>query len=263
VWLNGRSLGTVTSAFDVPGPAGLGGLGAFPLVTQPVQLTFPADAVRDGENVLAVLTDDWGHTMDGAAANQAKHPRGLLSAALDRVGVGALCGLIPAGETVQVFGQSGATLPPGPAPDGGIAWRLRGGRLLDYPNTSGLHGELAGWHEKAFDDAAWERVGLPDRRLGPGEIGWYRTSFDWAPPRDVRVPLLLELPRSGQPAEVYLNGVHVARAGRDRETRFVLPDGVLGRDNTLAIARWNVAGDGMQAPRLVTGGPLERRVSLR
>jgi hypothetical protein len=52
---------------------------------------------------------------------------------------------------------------------------------------------------------------------------------------------------------VYLNGVQVARAGRDREERFYLPAGVLRErgTNTLAIARWN-AGESarMDAPRL-------------
>lgn len=267
VWLNGRSLGTLTSDREAPGPAGLGGLGGFPLIADPRLLRFPAGAVRDGENVLAVLTDNWGHTMDAAAANQVKHPRGLLSAALDR-GAGARCGVLPAGEGVQVFGQSSMTLPPGPAPDGGIAWRLRGGRPLDYPNTSGLYGELLGWHARGFADAHWERVAVPDAaRLGDGEIGWYRAAFRWRPPRDVRVPLLLELARGGHPAEIYLNGVHIARAGRDRETRFVLPPGVVRADgsrNEVAIARWNAGGarGALPEPRVVTGGPLERRVSL-
>jgi hypothetical protein len=267
-WLNGRSLGTVTSAAEAPGPAGLGGLGAFPLVSDPRVLRFPADAVREGENVLAVLTDDWGHTMDAVAANQAKQPRGLLSAALDRTGLGAVCGTLPVGEGLQVFGQASVTLPPGAPRDGGIAWRLHGGRPLDYPNTSGLHGELSGWHTRSFDDRAWARVALPDAgRLADGEIGWYRTAFRWRPPRDVRAPLLLELPRGGHPAEVYLNGVHVARAGRDRETRFALPEGVLrtdGSQNVLAIARWNVGGGTgpLPAPRLVAAGPFERQVRL-
>ena len=55
-------------------------------------------------------------------------------------------------------------------------------------------------------------------------------------------------------AEVFLNGVHVARAGRDRLERFVLPPGVLRprSRNTLAIARWNVGGQaGTARPRLV------------
>jgi hypothetical protein len=87
-------------------------------------------------------------------------------------------------------------------------------------------------------------VGLPAATGGPGEVAWYRTRFRLRIPRRLRAPIGLRLPRAGHPAEVYLNGVHVARAGRDREERFFLPTGVLRPrgPNTLAIARWNVAG---------------------
>jgi hypothetical protein len=117
VWLNGHSVGTVTSAADSPGPGG-GGLGVLPSVHQEVHLPFPAGAVGAGVNVLAVLTDDWGHNEDFPADNLAKQPRGLWSAALDRGG-GARCGFAPGGENGVHHGQRGTTQPPTAAPDGG------------------------------------------------------------------------------------------------------------------------------------------------
>ena len=256
VWLNGRSVGTVTSAAEVPGPSGLGGLGAAPPQNQQLTLRFPEGAVTAGENVIAVLVESWGHVMDAGAANQAKQARGLISASLDRP-LSPPCGfaLGAGGETTQPLGGgSPTTLPSLPKPDGGIAWRLRGGHPLDYPNVSGLFGERSGWWRAGFDDASWSRVTLPaGAALGPGEVGWYRTRFRLRMPRSVRAPLGLRLPAGSHPAEIFLNGVHVARAGRDRLERFVLPPGVLrprGR-NTLAIARWNVTDRSvMDRPRL-------------
>lgn len=252
-WLNGTSLGTVTSDAEVPGPNGLTSLGAAPPVNQPATLSFPEGAVREGENVLAVLVESWGHTMDAGNANQAKQARGLISAALD-----GQCGyaLAAGGETKAPYaGGSPATLPSLPKPSGGIEWRLRGGSPADYPNTSGLGGELAGWHRAGFPDSRWTRVTLPDQRAGDeGQISWYRKRFRLRIPRRVRAPLGLELPAGGHPAEIYLNGVHVARAGRDREERFYLPHGVVrprGR-NVLAVARWNIGDSAghMPEPRL-------------
>lgn len=245
LWLNGRSLGTVVSDAEAPGPSGFGGLGAFPPVNQAVTLRFPQDALRAEGNVVSVLVESFGHNMDAGAANQAKQVRGLVSASLERPG-SPDCGftLAAGGETTLPLGRGAPqTLPTAPRPSGGIDWRLRGGSPLDYPNTSGLFGELSGWHTEGFDDRAWPRVSLPQRLpVDPGQMAWYRTSFELDVPRGVRAPLGLELPRSAHPADIYLNGVHVARAGRDRLERFVLPAGVLRPrgENTLAIARWNV-----------------------
>ena len=264
VWLNGQSVGTATSDAEVPGPNGLTSLGAAPPIPQAVTLPFPDGAVSDGENVLAVLVESWGHTMDAGNANQAKQARGLISASLDRPG-SPPCGfaLGPGGETKAPYvGGSPMTVPSSPKPSGGIEWRLRGGAPVDYPNTSGLDGELAGWHGSSFDDASWASVELPATRGSEGEVTWFRTRFRLRVPRGVRAPLGLQLPAAGHPAEIYLNGVHIARAGRDRLERFFLPEGVVRPrgQNVLAIARWNVgASPGqMPAPKLFTYGITRR-----
>ena len=259
VWLNGRSLGTVTSDAEVPGPQGLGGLGASPPIPQATRLALPGDAQTDGENVIAVLVESWGHNMDAGGAIQAKNPRGLISASLDRPGAPA-CGWAfgpagPGGEfSTPLAAGTYSTAPGLPKPSGGIDWRMRGAAPDDYPYTSGLGGERAGWHRTAHDDSAWPRVAFPSvAGSGPGEVTWFRTRFRLAVPKRHYASFGLDLPRSWFPANVYLNGLQVARAGRDREERFYLPAGVLRERgaNTLAIARWKV-GDAPQveAPRL-------------
>jgi beta-galactosidase len=229
------------------------GLGA---VSQPARLRFPAAAVRSGTNVLAVLTDDWGHSEDTFVNFGAKTPRGLISAALGR-GAGASCG----------FRDVGAELPAAPpaAPSGGIAWKIRGGAMARYPNASGLFGEREGWYRTSFDDRRWKSVKLPDGgRLGRGEVGWYRAAFRLRLPRGVRAALGIELPGTA-PAELFLNGVHVARVGRDRSTRFVLPPGTVradGRRNVLALARWAVDDRGPVARPRLFAYTTEREVAL-
>ena len=126
--------------------------------------------------------------------------------------------------------------------------------MAHYPNASGLFGEREGWYGRASTTARWRTVELPDRgRLGRGEVGWYRTGFRLRPVRGVRAALGIALPGAA-PAELFLNGVHVARVGRDRSTRFVLPPGLVrtdGRRNVLALARWAFTGSGaVGRPRL-------------
>ena len=253
MWLNGRFLKTITSDAEVPGPNGLGGLGALPAQTQPEQLAFPAGAVKPGENVIAVLTDDWGHTMDAIAGNQAKQMRGLISAALDRTGVAAPCGFTLGGAEFAAFGQRAPDRPVLPGLDGGIDWRLRGGKPEDYPNASGLGGERAGFYLPRFDDARWSTTApalAPGRRRLGADLVRGEAAEGRAGAARHRAPA-----RGEMPAEIFLNGVHVARAGRDRATRFVLPPGLLrlgGKRNVLALARWAVDGTAFPRPKLVT-----------
>jgi hypothetical protein len=80
----------------------------------------------------------------------------------------------------------------------------------------------------------------------------------------VRAALGIELPGTA-PAELFLNGVHVARVGRDRSTRFVLPPGTVrtdGRRNVLALARWAVDDGGPVARPRLFAYTTEREVEL-
>jgi hypothetical protein len=250
VWLNGVSLPTV-----VPNRAELKSenpFGFVPPQNAQVELRFPATAVHSGQNEISVLTDDWGHNMDVGGDSWAKTPRGLWSAAIDR-GSGARCGHFLSGVPTH----AGDLPVPGPRPNstsGGITWKLRGGNTMDYPNASGLLGEVGGWYQPGYDDSRWTPVNLPDKgRLASGEVGWYRTKFSLRLPACTSSGLSLALPGHPGPAEIFLNGVHIGRAGRDAASSYVMPPGVVNTNgtNVLAVARWNLTGSTMPAPRIV------------
>jgi hypothetical protein len=250
VWLNGTSIGTYSSLAGVENSSIANGVS--PPVSQPVQIPFPAGSLRDSGNVIAVLTDDWGHNMDFLGVNLAKEPRGLISARLDR-GAGATCGFTISGAPT-VPGTVPTTSPVTVSTDGGIDWRLRGGVPSRYPNASGLSGELEGWSRAGFDDRSWPTVSVPRvERAGLGEVGWYRTRFTLPLPACVTAPMGIRFPSSRTVAEVYLNGIHIGRIGRGATDELALTPGLLhtdGRRNTLAVAHWNVGTGSMPEPRL-------------
>jgi hypothetical protein len=250
VWLNGTLV-----AYVPPSPAELKSFNPFGLAppqNAAVELRFPPTAIRSGQNEISVLTDDWGHDMDVGGNSWAKTPRGLWSAAIDR-GSGARCG-----HFLSAVPTHAGDLPvPGPRPNstpGGITWKLRGGNPMDYPNASGLLGEVDGWYRPSFNDSHWTPVSLPDKgRLALGEVGWYRTTFSLKLPACTSAGLSLALPGHPGPAEIFLNGVHIARAGRDVAPSYVMPPGVVNTSgtNVLAVARWNVKSSTMPAPQIV------------
>jgi hypothetical protein len=248
VWLNGRSLATVrsTAEWQSGNPVGGG-----PPLDEHVELRFPRGIVHAGRNELSVLTDNEGHDMDIAAVSWAKTPRGLWSAAIDR-GAGVSCGHFLSGVPTA----PGVVPGQGPAPDahaGGIAWKLRGGPLGGFPNTSGLLGELQGWYRPAFNDHNWQRVSLPDHgRISDGQLGWYRRRFTLNIPACVQAELRIAVPGSSVTGELYLNGINIGQPGRDLAGSYVLPPGIVDPHgtNTLAIARWAVGGSRMPAPAL-------------
>ncbi|WP_044042894.1 glycoside hydrolase family 35 protein [Caballeronia insecticola] len=266
VWLNGNNLGTFTSNAEAPGLNGLPALGALPMTHDARAITFPSQYLAaNGNNVISVLTENWGHTMDALASNQAKQPRGLISAGIDFVGWGSLCGWTILGETPSVAGIGGLSMPPSEGIYGGITWKIQGGNPADYPNASGLTGERAGWYKPEYSDAGWTSVRLPDSSVPKGQVGWYRTTFSVTAPAGVRLPLGIQIPSAAQPGELFVNGVHIGRAGRDNAEVFPLTPGLVytdGRPNVIAYARW-VVGSSTSTPALsLVGFPGEKVMAL-
>jgi hypothetical protein len=135
----------------------------------------------------------------------------------------------------------------------GITWWLQPPGSASYPNSSGLLGEQQGWFEPGYNDSAWTPVRLPDTgRLSDGEVGWYRSTFSLHLPACTTAGISITFPGEPGTEEIYLNGVHIARAGRDTATSYVLPPGVLNVDgpNTLALARWAIDGSTVLVPSL-------------
>jgi hypothetical protein len=89
--------------------------------------------------------------------------------------------------------------------------------------------------------------------LATGEVGWYRTTFSLKLPVCTAAGLSLALLGRPGPTEIFLNGVHIGRAGRDAAPSYVMPSGVLNTNgaNVLAVARWNLTGSSMPVLRIV------------
>ncbi len=237
VWLNGAFLGSDTAGGDQ---------------TQ-MSFPFPAAALRAGrDNVVAVLTQSSGHDEDGvygpAPSDGQKAPRGLLGASLE-----------------------GASTP--------VTWRLQGaqgGENLQDPvrgplNATGLYGTNRGWDLPGYPDRDWESVSLPDSwssRGLPAGIGWYRTSFNLALPRQSYVPVAVQIDGPGPGAGtttanyrafIYVNGWLMGQYDNKLgpQHQFYIPAGILKQDgnNTLAIAVWGLdQSAGLDQVKLVALG---------
>ena len=237
VWLNGAFLGSDTAGGDQ---------------TQ-MSFPFPAAALRAGQdNVVAVLTQSSGHDEDGvygpAPSDGQKAPRGLLGASLE-----------------------GASTP--------VTWRLQGaqgGENLQDPvrgplNATGLYGTNRGWDLPGYPDRDWESVSLPDSwssRGLPAGIGWYRTSFNLALPRQSYVPVAVQIDGPGPGAGtttanyrafIYVNGWLMGEYDNKLgpQHQFYIPAGILKQNgnNTLAIAVWGLdQSAGLDQVKLVTLG---------
>ena len=234
VWLNGAFIGSNSSGNQ-----------------QTQTFTFPAAALRPGtDNVVAVLVQSSSHDEDGVygspPSDAQKNPRGLMGAKLD-----------------------GSTAP--------VTWRLegnRGGEQLQDPvrgplNATGLYGTNHGWDLPGYPDGDWQSVSLPDDWTGrgvPEGIGWYRTSFVLAVPRQSYTPIAVEidsLPNGANAdsrAFIFVNGWLIGQYDNllGPQHQFYVPDGILnerGR-NTIAIAEWALqpSGGGLGSVRLLALG---------
>jgi beta-galactosidase len=203
VWLNGRYLG------------GLSG-------NEEARFGFPADALRPGDNVLAVLTEDMGHEEDYDSKGENRTARGIVMA-----------------------------VPQGAAADA-ITWRIqgrRGGEGATDPvrgpyNEGGLFGEREGWHLGRGGETGWKPATLPVASMAPG-VTWYRTSvrLDVPAGRDATLGLRFrDPPGSHYRATLFVNGWqfgnYVAELGPQHD--FPIPEGVLDHhgDNRITIAVW-------------------------
>ena len=230
VWLNGAFLGSGGAA----GPS-----------TQ--TFAFPAGAVVQGDNVIAVLVENTGN------------PEG------------------PSGEKVGLYSASltGSAQP--------ITWRLDGAspHLQDpvrgIMNAAGLYGSGNGWGLSGYPDADWTGVTLPDSwasRGGPAGVAWYRTTFSLNLPPGQYVPIDVQVGGPGPGAGtadyrafIYVNGWLIGRYVNNvgPQHQFYVPAGILNDQgqNTIAIADWGLDSTtgGLDQVSLVAAG--DQATSLR
>ncbi|MBP2325965.1 beta-galactosidase GanA [Kibdelosporangium banguiense] len=200
VWLNGTYLGSAlggTQADSEPPVNQDPGRGDFAV---------PPGLLSKGEPAtLAVLVTNMGHNDDWTADDtRFKQPRGLFGASVD-----------------------GAQ----------ITWHIRGARGSDPErgplNAGGLYGERDGWHLPG-GPGRWGSS--PPATVPPG-VSWYRTTFRLDLPQDQDVPVALRLSAGDYRVFVFVNGWNMGQYVNPSPQRdFVLPAGVLGRSNTVALA---------------------------
>jgi beta-galactosidase len=205
VWLNGSFLGSIQGK------------------ELKRDFAFPKELVKQGDNVVSVLTVNMGHEQDWSVKNENRTARGLVSA--------KLTGANPVA----------------------ISWRLqgkRGGEQLVDPvrgvfNNGGLYGERAGWFLPGFPDGDWKPVALPASVPGAG-VTWYRTEFRLALPagQDTSVGLnISDQPVRHYRATIFVNGWMMGNYVNDvgPQHSFPIPNGILqpNGNNTVAIAVWN------------------------
>jgi beta-galactosidase GanA len=216
VWIDGRWLGQDEL------PAGH----VRPPTVGSAVFALPAQALSKGQDhVIAIMVRNDGHNEDGAADDEHKEGRGLISASLSS----------PAGQRFDVP----------------IAWRIQGmgEQLRDAArgvmNVGGSFGESNGWYLPGAPTEGWQ-AGPPGSPIPPGTT-WLRTSFELNLPADHDVQLGLAF---GDPhavrsnrqyrALIFVNGWNmgqfIAHVGPQRV--FVLPPGIIDPHgtNTLALA---------------------------
>jgi hypothetical protein len=186
-------------------------------------LPIAKSALRIGAgNVIAVAFENTGHDADPYRDIWRAQPRGMLSAAMQ-----------PATTIFwHVLGNGEYNVDP-----------VRGPL-----NSGGLAGEIAGWQNPAFSDAAWASTRLPLRAARPG-IVWYRANvtFPGAPSRGRIGALALAFsPESRYRAFVFCNGWMLAHLTNDDGPAHVvpLPPGIVRgpSNNEFAIVVWTLSG---------------------
>ncbi|KAJ7483608.1 glycoside hydrolase family 35 protein [Mycena latifolia] len=189
------------------------------------KFTFPAGALRSGDNVITIVQDNMGLNETGATPDTSKSPRGVRGFKLNSGSFG----------TWKVQGKVGGYT--------GFLDKTRG-----VFNEGGLFGERQGWHLPGFDTSSWVSrdlaTGLPGSSAG---VGFFVTTFQLNIPAgiDAFMSFTFEEPL-GQDYRVYLwvngwmMGKRVANLGP--QAKFPVHHGILDfqGENTVAVALWSV-----------------------
>ncbi|KAK7044841.1 glycoside hydrolase family 35 protein [Favolaschia claudopus] len=196
--------------------------------------TFPAGALRDGDNVVTIIQDNMG--LDEAGGDtEYKSPRGVRGFLLH-----------PSGT----FGD----------------WKVQGkiGGYTGFPdkvrgvmNEGGLYGERKGWHLPGFDTSSWESRDLALGSPGPAAgVGFFVTTFELEIPSGVDAFISFTFEEElGQDYRIYLfvngwmMGKRVANLGP--QAKFPVHQGILNYQgtNTVAVALWSLT-DAVKSPKL-------------
>ena len=97
------------------------------------------------------------------------------------------------------------------------------GRISKFPSDPGNTALAKGWAHPAFDDAGWDPLNLPSTWQAAGHPGsgvyWFRRTIE-IPEAWLGRALELHLGAIDKQDITYVNGVEIARSGKDREEQF-------------------------------------------
>ncbi|KAF7297199.1 Glycoside hydrolase family 35 protein [Mycena indigotica] len=188
------------------------------------KFSFPAGALRSGENVITIVQDNMGlNETNGANPDSSKSPRGVRGFKLDTGSFG----------TWKVQGKVGGYK--------GFLDKTRG-----VLNEGGLFGEREGWHLPGFDTSSWITrdltTGLPSGSAG---VGFFVTTFPLNIPSGVDAFISFTFTEPlGQNyrALLWVNGWHMGKRVGNLGPQFKFPvhQGILDYHgtNTVAVALW-------------------------
>ncbi|HIH97918.1 MAG TPA: hypothetical protein HA346_02800 [Thermoplasmata archaeon] len=208
-YINGKFVGKHDTFNQDQQAAGVGPNAANgPNFPDRARFTIQSSDLKNGKNVVSVLTESLGHNKNFGAVADAKNPRGIISAKV----------------------KSGFREIP-------VKWKIQGD----------LYGERMGWMELKFDDTDWEDVTLPHTPSNQPCTGWYRAQFELSIPDDLSLPLGVIIEGAHSKANVYLNGYLLGRYWNEKgpQHKFYLPERILNTrgKNVLTIEVWNRGED--------------------
>jgi hypothetical protein len=212
IWLNSQFIGGhETYNYKAGQPGAMNGNDSPLLGAQEYDLS---QSIKSGINILYIITENLGQNKNFFVINDARNPRGILSAEFSK----------------KLDSEK---------------WYIAGIDVtkLEQPyNTAGLLGEKHSYH---FGEGyEWkETEGQPS--ISPNnQIIWYKTQFNWEIDKNKRIPLRIHL-EGKHNVNIFLNGLYIGRYWGEYgpQDDFYIMDKLLKEDNLLVVACWTTNED--------------------
>jgi len=170
--------------------------------------------IKSEKNVLFVITENLGQNKQVFVLNDARKPRGIISAQFSK----------------KLMSQK---------------WYISGidTTKLEQPfNSSGLPGEIYSFQKG--EGNVWLEINDGPKISPKDQIIWYKTQFKWKLDNSKRIPLRIHL--EGQHnVNLFLNGTYIGRYWGELGPQhdFYIMDGILKENNLLVLACWTTKED--------------------
>ena len=171
-------------------------------------------SIKKGKNLFFILTENLGHNKNFYVSDDARNPRGILSAEYSKK---------PEHEKWYIAGIDVTK--------------------LEQPyNTSGLPGEKYLYHLGKGDQ--WNEIDGQPSISPEDQIIWYKTQFNWKIAGNKRIPLRIHL-EGNHNVNIFLNGIYIGRywGSYGPQHNFYIMDKLLKEENNLVLACWTTEND--------------------